>query len=336
LELYYKPGAHYLMTLWPWQPDQCFVDGDRAPLTYTEHWRTTRTRLTVPALPVQPVNLTAVETWTEKFDLQSGTWVTTPAQPLEKIGEIPYGYVKYSAQFQAPSSAKLAISTYDDDGKQVFLNGQQVKEASNSKQQTEFPLALYSQQGENTLEIVYELFGSYNFGPGITKLKGIESVTVETPGGGNSPVNPWRIQRVPAAIRGRQIDPDFSVGEWQPATLGGAPSSDAWLPAFCWTRAHFTLDSPTEGWDVTWNATIDADRDALLYLNGKFVGRYVTNGPQARFYLPEPWIKWGSDESNSLTVVLAYTDQPQHLKTLRIAPYSEFATKRTRVEFHWR
>ncbi|MGH9444702.1 MAG: beta galactosidase jelly roll domain-containing protein, partial [Terriglobia bacterium] len=128
----------------------------------------------------------------------------------------------------------------------------------------------------------------------------------------------------------------FSIGEWQPAPLGGAPANDAWLPAFCWTRAHFTLDPPTGGWEVTWNATIDADRDALLYLNGKFVGRYVTDGPQKQFYLPEPWINWDEGGSNILTVVLAYTDQPQHLKTLRIAPYDEFAAKRTRVEFRWR
>jgi hypothetical protein len=335
-ELYYKPGAHHLTALWPWQPDQCLVDGNRAPLTYDQHWRTTKTRFTVPALPAQPINLTAVETWTEKLNPQSGTWVTSPARPLEELGEIPYGYVKYSAQFQAPAGAKLAITTFDDDGKHVFVDGQHVREAANPQRQTEFPLDLYSQRGANTLDIVYELFGSYNFGPNIARLKGIESATVELNGGGKSRVNSWSIQLTPPAMRGREIDPDFSAGEWQPATLGGATSSDEWLPAFCWTRAHFTLDSPTDGWEIAWNATIEADRDALVYLNGRFVGRYVTQGPQKQFYLPEPWIKWGTDESNVLTVVLAYTGEPQHLKTLRIAPYAEFAVKRTTVEFRWR
>ncbi|MGH9447648.1 MAG: hypothetical protein ACRD3O_18255, partial [Terriglobia bacterium] len=262
-EVYYEPGEHQLTTLWPSQPDQCLVDGESMPVSYDQHWRTTRVGIATPALPVQPMNLTAVETWTERFDLQSGTWVTSPARPLERLGEIPYGYVKYSAQFQAAPDAKVEITTFDDDGKQVFINGKQVSEASNSQQQTVFPLALYSQRGSNTLEIVYELFGSYNFGVRMARLKGVKSASVEANGGGNSQIDSWRIQRAPAAMRGREIDPEFSIGEWQPAPLGGAPANDAWLPAFCWTRAHFTLDPPTGGWEVTWKATIDADRDAL-------------------------------------------------------------------------
>jgi hypothetical protein len=34
-------------------------------------------------------------------------------------------------------------------------------------------------------------------------------------------------------------------------------------------------------------------------------------------------------------IVLAYTDQPHHIHTLRVAPYEEFAAHRTRVEFEW-
>ena len=75
-------------------------------------------------------------------------------------------------------------------------------------------------------------------------------------------------------------------------------------------------------------------RDALLYLNGKFIGRYVTAGPQKDFYLPDPYFA-ASREKNALTIVLAYADRPGHIRTLRIAPYEEFAARRTRVEFEW-
>ena len=65
------------------------------------------------------------------------------------------------------------------------------------------------------------------------------------------------------------------------------------------------------------------------------MGRYVTIGRQKDFYLPEPYLVFGGKQKNILTVVLAYTDGPQQIRTLRVGPYEEFATRRTRVEFEW-
>ena len=79
----------------------------------------------------------------------------------------------------------------------------------------------------------------------------------------------------------------------------------------------------------------EAGCDALLYLNGRFVGRYVTAGPQSEFYLPEPYLTLGEKSSNALMVVLAYSDSVAPIRTLRLAPYEEFATRRTRIEFEW-
>jgi hypothetical protein len=62
----------------------------------------------------------------------------------------------------------------------------------------------------------------------------------------------------------------------------------------------------------------------------------MTIGPQKEFYLPEPWLQFGGGSKNILTVVLAYTNDPQHLRSLRITPYDEFVTRRTRLEFRWR
>jgi len=83
---------------------------------------------------------------------------------------------------------------------------------------------------------------------------------------------------------------------------------------------------------VPWKLTFDADCDALIFLNGKFLGRYVTIGPQKDFYLPEPYLPPGD---NAITYLLAYTDQPQHLRKLQVAPYPEYSVRRTRVEFEW-
>jgi hypothetical protein len=64
------------------------------------------------------------------------------------------------------------------------------------------------------------------------------------------------------------------------------------------------------------------------------VGRYVTLGPQKDFYLPEPYLAFGG-RKNILTILLAYADQPNYIRTLRVAPYEEFSARRTRIEFEW-
>ena len=79
---------------------------------------------------------------------------------------------------------------------------------------------------------------------------------------------------------------------------------------------------------------LGVDRDALLYLNGKFVGRFITAGPQTDFYLPEPYLHI-DERPNILTVVLAHAESPNHIRTLRIEPYSGYAARRTMVEFEW-
>jgi len=63
------------------------------------------------------------------------------------------------------------------------------------------------------------------------------------------------------------------------------------------------------------------------------VGRFATIGPQSEFYLPEPYLFPGGE--NTLTFVMAYTDQPHHLRKLQVAPYAEFSPRRTRLEFEW-
>jgi hypothetical protein len=339
-----RPGERDLLVLLPPLPTHCRVDGVLTDFQYDRHWRTARLRLPTPAAPYPPIQLNEVETWVERFDPGSGDWLDTPARALEDLGPIPYGYVKYRAQFSADTGSKIAISTFADDGKKVFVNGKLAAEASNSRRQVEFALAPYAHNGANTLEIAYELFGSPNFGENLEELKGLESARSGPDLQSATPIGSWQVQRFPAAMHsamtGRDarptLDPDFSIGGWNRASLAQADSAPQELvPAFTWCRAAFALEKLDEAWSVPWKVTFEADRDALLYLNGKFVGRYVTIGPQKDFYLPEPYLVFEARRRNVLSVVLAYADRPQHIRTLRVGPYEEFATRRTRVEFEW-
>jgi hypothetical protein len=333
-ELEMQPGEHALTVLLPPSPSKCRVDALLTPFEYERQWRTARLTIVVPQLPYRPLSLNQIQAWTEKFDPQAGEWLTGPARALEELGPVPYGYIKYRGEFNLAGQPTMFISTFASDFKKVFLNGKLVLEASNASQRVEFPLAKYAAPGNNIIEIAYERFGSPHFGPNLGELSGLEFVRYGQSVEQSSVVEVWQIQRFPAAMRGREIDANYPTGGWRPVTLGEAPPTKEIVPAFAWCRAEFALPSPLAGWSVPWKLTFEAERDALLYLNGKFIGRYATVGPQKDFYLPEPFLNFAG-RKNFLTMVLAYVDQPHYIRTLRVGPYEEFCARRTRVEFEW-
>ena len=312
-------------------PAKCRIDGVLTGFQYDRPWHLARFHVTTPALPFEAINLSAGDAWVEKFDPGIGTWLTGPLHALEDLGPVPYGYVKYRSPFTFNGEPKMFISTRADDEKKVFVNGKFVAEASTKEKLIDFPLAKYAQPGANLVEISYELFGAPNFGENLGELKGLESAGIGADFPSAKGLESWQIQRYAALMRGREINPE--AGVWTPASFLGGGERQPLVPAFTWCRAKFPLPTPDEIWKIPWKLTFDADCDALIFLNGKFVGRYVTIGPQKEFYLPEPFLSPGGE--NNLTFLLAYTDQPHHLRKLQVAPYAEFSVRRTRMEFEW-
>ncbi len=332
-DIEFLPGKHDVVMLLPPLPTKCWIDGVQADFQYDRSWRTTRLELSTPGVPYSPIDLMAGHAWVEKFDPSLGEWENGSTRPLEDMRPVPYGYVKYRAQFNAGAEPKMFISTYTDDLKQVFVNGTNVPEASDSRRQSEFDLTKYARSGSNTLEIAYEAFGAANGGKELGDLKGIESVRVGKDARTGVGVDDWQIQRFPAPMRERELDTHFSAA-WNSASFSSSGGSQkALIPAFTWCRTGFELPRLIPEWVVPWKLLFEADCDALIYLNEKFIGRYTTRGPQTEFFLPEPYFSDG--KKNLLTFVLAYTDQASHLHALRVTPYGEFAARRTRVEFEW-
>ena len=358
VDLDFLPGPHDLAVMLPPLPVKCRLDGILTDFHYDRPWHVARVHVTTPALPFQPINLSEGEAWVEKFDPATGDWLTSPLHALEDLGPVPYGYVKYRTSFTFSGEPKMFITTRADDMKKVFVNGKFVAEASNKEKLIEFPLAKHAQPGSNLVEISCEAFGAPNGGENLGELKGLESVGIGADFPSAKGLEKWQIQRSSALLRGREINPAAGPAPaegaggtpadaglrragvvWTPASfvvggeflLGG--QSQPLVPAFTWGRAKFTLPPADEAWKIPWKLTLDADCDALIFLNGKFVGRYVTIGPQKEFYLPEPYLAAGGE--NNLTFCLAYTDQSGHLRKLQVAPYTEFSVRRTRVEFEW-
>ena len=352
VDLEFLPGQHDVAVMLPPLPVKCRLDGDLTDFQYDRPWHLARVHVTTPALPLPPINLSEGDAWVEKFDPGTGEWLTGHLHALEDLGPVPYGYVKYRTPFTFNGEPKMFISTRADDAKKVFVNGKFVAEASNTEKLMDFPLAKYAQPGSNLVEISYELFGAPNFGENLGELKGLESAGIGADFASAKGLESWQIQRYAALMRGREINPEAGpppaegAGRkpadtglrpagvvWTPASFLGGGGSQPPVPAFTWCRAKFALPPPDEAWKTPWKLTFDADCDALIFLNGKFVGRYVTIGPQKDFYLPEPYLSPGGE--NNLTFLLAYTDQPHHLRKLQVAPYAEFSVRRTRVEFEW-
>jgi hypothetical protein len=274
------------------------------------------------------------QAWVEKFDTSSGHWQSGELAALENESPVPYGYVKYKTQFDYANEPKMFISTFADDAIKVFINGKPVEEALKPAKALERELAKYAKPGTNTLEIAYEAFGATNGGQEMGDLKGIESVRLGSDAQSGGAIASWQVQRLAAPMRGRDVDPAFAGAAWSPASYQASGTAEQLVPAFTWCQSKFVLPGVEAGWLAPWKLTFEADRDALIYLNGKFVGRYVTVGPQKEFYLPGPYFNPAGGE-NTLTFVLAYTDRPGHLRTLRVGPYEEFSARRTRVEFQW-
>ena len=346
-ELDFAPGEHDVAGLVPPLPEKMWLNSVETEFDYDRHWQTCRFHVSVPKLPVAPLALKPELMGVERLGGAAGEWISTPLRPLDDLGALPYGYVKYRAGFTYGGPSRMFVAAFANDGKKVFVNGKLVPEASRPATTIDFDLAPYAHRGANRVEIAYEQFGNPNFGVETGEMKGIESVRVGHDGASAAAVEKWQVQLFPAIMRGRRLDVHFLGDGWEqpPATAPskssapGAPANAAAaggiLPAFTWCRAEFSLEADPVGWFLPRKLTIEADRDALLYLNGRFVGRYVIVGPQKDFYLPEPYLAFGEKTGNVVTVALAYTESPAVLHTLMVSPYEEFATERTRVEFQW-
>ncbi len=335
-EIEFLAGQHSLITLLPAKPATCLVDGAQKEVYHDPKWHTTSFDISIPALPAMAIEIKQVQFSVERFNASVGNWTRGSARVLEDVGPVPYGYVKYLSHFSFNGEAKMYISSFTGSEKKVFLNGKYVAQASQPGRFVGFSPADYVQPGDTLIEIVYEVFGSTEFGEEskMAELNGIESVRLGPGLQTMTGIADWQIQTFPAAMRGRGVDPNFSFGAWKTMLLDPELRSSEPVPAFTWCRAEFKLPPTDPSWSIPWKLVLGCNRDALFYLNGSFVGRFITAGPQTDFYLPEPFLH--RDETpNVITIVLAYAESPVHIRTLQVEPYSTYAACRTRVDLEW-
>jgi beta-galactosidase len=63
-----------------------------------------------------------------------------------------------------------------------------------------------------------------------------------------------------------------------------------------------------------------------IYLNGELIGRFLKNGPQKDFYMPEPFLK----EENLITIAVENYEDSRETPSIQIIPY--YLAKKTELE----
>jgi hypothetical protein len=333
-EIDYLPGTHSLSVPFATKPATCEIDAAAHEFHYAPAFGIATLALDVPALPVQPIEIGEVNTWIERLDTRAGQWQTSRAKVLEDLGPVPFGYVKYRTHIAYKNERKAYLRAFVDNPKKVFINGMYVAAASKAERFVEFDTQGVFMPGDNTIEIAYELFGSTEFGETarMAELNGIDSLRLGADPEHGVVVDSWEIQTFALPMHGRAIDPAFAFSGKTAARLGQAATDITPAPAFTWCEAQFTLADAGPGWTIPYQLNFDAATDALFYLNGKFIGRYATVGPQSSFYL-SPALLHKPGQANILLIVLAYTTNADVIRTLRIEPYADYSVRRVRVQF---
>ena len=214
---------------------------------------------------------------------------------------------------------RLRFGGVDDNGV-VFVNGHKVVAHQGWDQPFEAPLHRYVKPGDNVIAVYVQNVA----GPG-----GIWRPVELLYNTGGERLAALRFHGRLAGEAAGWNEPHCQDMAWQSQNL----STTADPANITWYRTRFYLPD-TRGWDVRWSLEMQATGNAQIWLNGVLVGRFFPQGPQTRFYLPECWLKNGSEPNTLALVMRPHNDgtTAPALKSLRVTPFLEYSPKVDRLE----
>lgn len=100
----------------------------------------------------------------------------------------------------------------------------------------------------------------------------------------------WQVSAGTLGLERGYAAPELDDSAWATVKLDDpVPVEDE--HGIVWLRRAFDLDLPA-GWNVPLGLTVRGfEKKANIYLNGHFLGRYRSEGPQECFYVPDSWLK---------------------------------------------
>ncbi|WP_295769011.1 beta-galactosidase [uncultured Mucilaginibacter sp.] len=233
-----------------------------------------------PTITVPPIKLTQL---VSLFDIVGAPKTSKMPMSFEDLNQA-YGFVLYRTIVKGGRDAMLKIKDLRDYGL-VYINGKRVGTLDRRLNQDSMHIQL--PKGNVQLDILIENMGRINFGPYLLKnKKGItELVTLDS-----KIVQNWKMYSMPfhkdAALKTSKRKP----GATEPVILKGS----------------FTLNKVGDTYlDMT------AWGKGMVWINGHNLGKYWSIGPQQTVYVPQEWLKKGS---NNVTVLELTKPGKQKLK----------------------
>ena len=243
----------------------------------------------------------------EVGDYDDRDWMEIkPPATLEDAGLLEHGYVWYRGVADLKSVPEEAVLRYegnDIDHQYVFINGRLVWDGIASHVDIDVRESLV--KGKNIIAVLYRNFFHNKAHPSegpILKYSGVQKLELQGIVGGktlNYPLETLRVREGLGGIVAGYHQPEYDDRGWieLPPARRVVPGDGAHV---VWLRRKFTCRfSPNHRCAVKLRIPGGSDR-CLIYLNGKAVGHYESVGPQADFYLPEPFLR----EENLLAIIL--------------------------------
>jgi hypothetical protein len=197
----------------------------------------------------------------------------------------------------------MTFGTIDDRGT-IYVNGQKAGSADDWSHPWTFDITQYLQEGNNNIALLVQ----NDYGPG-------------------GPYKGCDIEPIGRALDGLQVSPATSVTE-------GAIGQDTPRRLLVHYTMEFQLPRTASTLSASWKLHLDADANAFMTLNGHPMGRYWAVGPQRDVWLPECWLKFGSNEVNIVELQARPTvDAPvgKIIKLVEVRPFVESTNAASRA-----
>ncbi len=118
---------------------------------------------------------------------------------------------------------------------------------------------------------------------------------------------------------------NFDDSQWKIAKRWDAVRS---ADGITWYRGDFSLQ-PRPGWIVPWRLHVESTGSGQIWINGKLLGRFFSEGPQKDFYLPDGWLNLKG--KNSVVFVLRPGGGEGKVPSIMdacVAPYDEYVAQK--------
>ncbi|MGN6644199.1 MAG: hypothetical protein ACTHKU_14495, partial [Verrucomicrobiota bacterium] len=224
--------------------------------------------------------------------------------------------VDVTAHDLASGRTGLFISQLSDYGA-LYCNGIHIADTHSRIISSTIDLAPALRPGRNVLAIAVRAADKLSRG-GLGR-----TLLTWPPTAGILPDQPLQFSDQPTGISGKWYMGNSHEAGWTSTSFPEQPAPNP--PLLSWRRLSFSLPELPSGVHVPWLARLVAQGDGFIYLNGRQLGRYSERGGQRDFYLPECWLKFGSQQTNNLTLCLRAANQGAAVRSAAIIPFNVYA-----------